>query len=508
MEYYAAYDDLNRLRCVGRSSISSCTGTQPWADDFLESFDYDKSGNRTYRTYGAYADDDDEYTYETGTDIIDKVKVAGTDKEFSNNAEGQITEVNTPVNIVYNWANKNTLSSSNEDYLGNKVNRFSHFNDRLYSQATCNLRKSYFWYDPGYGGASHRLRVGEYFDSCANARPYHLRTYVYVEGRPIAVILSERPTNDDQEEVGTFWIHTDQLGTPVLVTQSDGTERWRWENDPFGRAEPIEFTVVENDISDEDSSSGSPPKYNTCCCSPSCGAGCNLCTTGCSAGDCTGGADQDVVWSKTFDATSADADANNIRLHFSEFDVADGSSRTGKDYVELKLNDDTVIAQLTGDLGAHWTPWAGEDEPIMKLDLISDYAQDDTRGVVVDKYEYTTDDNERFIVNLRMAGQIHDEDAHASYNFHRWYRSDDGRYLSPGPDRLGGRRGRAILLYGRQPSDEHRLNRAHRGRSARWLHTSYPRDARVYLLRNEEDDRPRVTSLRAQLEMAQPPPGS
>src|SRR5438876_4270280 len=39
---------------------------------------------------------------------------------------------------------------------------------------------------------------------------------------------------------------------------------------------------------------------------------------------------------------------------------------------------------------------------------------------------------------LRMPGQIWDDDAIGSYNFHRWYRREDGRYLSPDPIGLEG----------------------------------------------------------------------
>lgn len=39
---------------------------------------------------------------------------------------------------------------------------------------------------------------------------------------------------------------------------------------------------------------------------------------------------------------------------------------------------------------------------------------------------------------LRMPGQIWDVDAKAASNFHRWYRPNDGRYLSPDPIGLAG----------------------------------------------------------------------
>ena len=179
---------------------------------------------------------------------------------------------------------------------------------------------------------------------------------------------------------------------------------------------------------------GSGSEYNTCCCKPSCGTGCNTCETSCSAGGCASGASQDVIWSKTYTVSGA----NNIRLHFERFDVAGGTSRTGKDYVNLKRENDSVIAQLTGYVGANWTGWAGEGQDSMKVEFVADNVQDSTRGFVIDKLEYTTDTNGRFVLDLRMPGQVWDADAYASSNFRRWYRSEDGRYLSPDPIGLSG----------------------------------------------------------------------
>jgi RHS repeat-associated protein len=83
------------------------------------------------------------------------------------------------------------------------------------------------------------------------------------------------------------------------------------------------------------------------------------------------------------------------------------------------------------------------------LEFVADNTQDSTRGIVIDKVEYTecaTLDGSgncatptgRMVLNLRMPGQIWDSDAEASYNFHRWYRSEDGRYLVPDPIGLAG----------------------------------------------------------------------
>ena len=441
LKYYTAYDGLNRLRCVSRGSISSCSGTEPWEDTFEESFDYDKSGNRTNRRYGEYnSSDDDAYTYVTDSDIIDKVTSGGTDKEMSNDMKGDITSVNQPNYISFTWDYYGRLGKTNDNYQGDVTHSYAEpWGDRFKKVSVCNSRETHFYYSPmGSGAASYELKLIDLFDTCESEYPRNLRAYVYLEGRPIAVAHSTRASGSSaQTEGDTYWVHTDQIGTPVLVTDDAGTEVWRWENDPFGRKAPIEFEVKAQDVDpDDDTSSGSPPKYNTCCCNTcgDAGSGCNNSTSSCSAGCCADNSSQDVVWSQTYQVSGA----NNIRLHFSAFDLEEGSTRTGKDYAELKLADSTVIATLTGALGAFWGPWAGEGEDQIDVELTADYSQASTRGFVIDKLEYTDDTGGRYVMDLRMPGQIWDADAVASSNFQRWYRSEDGRYVSPDPLGLAG----------------------------------------------------------------------
>ena len=294
---------------------------------------------------------------------------------MSNSVEGEITAVNAPVNIAYGYSKLGALTTANNNFVGNTTYRYTLHSDMFERIAVCNSRKDNYFYDPrGAGGTSHEVRVQDLFNTCTSEFPRLLRSFIYFEGRPIAVVHSERASGtDNQTDIATYWIHSDQLGTPILVTNVDGTERWRWENDPYGRTDPVEFTVSEQDVSpDEDSSSGSPPKYNTCCCS-TCGvSGCNTSQTTCTAGCCAGSTSQGVVWTKTFTVSGA----NNLRLHFSQLSVEDGTTRTGKDYVKLKKASGSVISELTGNLGAHWGPWAGEGESTMVVDLLADNVQD------------------------------------------------------------------------------------------------------------------------------------
>ncbi len=159
--------------------------------------------NRTYRRYGAYSSEDDEYTYATGTDIIDSVNGV----EMSNSAEGEITEANTPTNLAYTWSTDGELTVANNDFLGDVDSRYTHFHDRYEKIAVCNERPTFYFYDPaGGGGTSHQLRVQDTFKSCSSEFPRYLRSYIYLEGRPIAAAYSTRSSGtDDQTEGETYW---------------------------------------------------------------------------------------------------------------------------------------------------------------------------------------------------------------------------------------------------------------------------------------------------------------
>jgi len=131
-----------------------------------------------------------------------------------------------------------------------------------------------------------------------------------------------------------------------------------------------------------------------------------------------------------------------VRVHFAAFDVKAGGSRTGKDFVRITNLAGQTVTELTGNLGDFWSPWSGDGKATVTL--FADNVADVTnyRGVAIDKLEYTTATNGRFVMYLRMPGQIWEADAQTAYNYQRWYRAEDGRYVSPDPiGRAGGEDG-------------------------------------------------------------------
>jgi len=433
-KYYAAMDKLDRLRCLSRATISSCAGTEPWESKFDESFDYDLSGNRTNRRYGAFnTSDDDAYTYVSGpTDVIDLVTSGGASKSMSNDFKGDITAVNQPAFIQFTFDYEGRVTDTNDATLGSAVHFNTYFGDRYAKKSPCSAMMTRYYYHPEATGASSRPVLIDAYGTCASEYPREFRTFIYLEGRAIATVQSQLSNLGTHADTGTFWLHSDVLGSPVLVTNSSRVERWRWENDPFGRQSPVEYTVSSADVNPDDTSLKAGAE-RTCCCG-TCGvSGCDgNATTTCASNCCDGGDANGLVWSKDYTPASA----TNVRVHFSTFDVKAGATRTAKDYLVIQNNADQTIATLTGTLGDFWGPWTGDSKA--KLRLYADNVADAAPGFVVDKLEYTTATNGKFVMHLRMPGQVWEDEARHSYNYQRWYRAEDGRYVSPDPIGLAG----------------------------------------------------------------------
>ena len=73
-----------------------------------------------------------------------------------------------------------------------------------------------------YDEAGHL--VGEY-----NSAGALIQETVWLGDIPVATL---RPNGSSG--VIVYYVHTDHLNTPRLVTDTSNNIRWRWESDPFG----------------------------------------------------------------------------------------------------------------------------------------------------------------------------------------------------------------------------------------------------------------------------------
>jgi YD repeat-containing protein len=54
--------------------------------------------------------------------------------------------------------------------------------------------------------------------------------YVYLDGMPVAVLVGE------SELASLYYVHTDQLSAPHVLSDQAGSVVWRWDSDGFGYA--------------------------------------------------------------------------------------------------------------------------------------------------------------------------------------------------------------------------------------------------------------------------------
>jgi len=185
------YDELNRLTSE-QSPTSSLV------------YSYDAVGNRTQKilggavtTYG-YATDSNRLTtlqaVQVPSDANGSITNNGT-SSFNYDARGRLVSANTAIGQVYYKINA----------LGQRVQKVTPQGNTVYH------------YDIG-GRLIAESTVATTTD------------YVYIDGIPLAMLVSAG------EAVNVYYIHTDQLDTPRVLSNQTGSIVWRWDSDGFGYA--------------------------------------------------------------------------------------------------------------------------------------------------------------------------------------------------------------------------------------------------------------------------------
>jgi RHS repeat-associated protein len=231
------YDDLNRLTSASFSGAGNYT------------YDYDANGNRKLKTAAAVSTG---YTYVAPSSRLGTVKVGSSaSQSISDDTIGNITidpaaSVGSPVKYIYDNRNlapygrlvKTQGPGAQFSYLIN------HFGQRI--------RKTGANYTPP---SSATITPASYIGSTDTVFYYdqqdHLiaehdvatkqvkREYIWLYDTPVAVIAGATPSSPISATnlAKVYYIHTDHLDTPRLVTDTAGAKRWEWSiatSEPFG----------------------------------------------------------------------------------------------------------------------------------------------------------------------------------------------------------------------------------------------------------------------------------
>jgi RHS repeat-associated protein len=189
------YDNLDRLT----SAVMPTTS---------HSFGYDFNGNRTSKTVGAVTK---TYAYPTTNNQLSSITGGGT-QTFTHDANGALTSDGTN---TFTYDTKGRLVGATTalgavTYLVNSLGRRY--------QKTLQGTTTGYLYD----------QSGRLIAETADAGVTYTQ-YVWLADTPVAVI---KPTTPDPT---LYFIHTDHLDTPRVISNQAQQTVWRWDNDdPFG----------------------------------------------------------------------------------------------------------------------------------------------------------------------------------------------------------------------------------------------------------------------------------
>lgn len=172
-------------------------------------FSYDPVGNRLSETVGAGVTN---YRYATDSNRLQET--TGADPgSYTYDAAGNLIQDNR-FTYVYNQANRLAEVRQN----GNTVATYRYNAEGQRVAKTLGGRTSHFLYGP------EGQLIGVYDAATGDAR----EEILYFGSIPVATVRNGV----------IYYIHTDHLGTPRLVSDQSQTVVWRWISDPFGKSTP------------------------------------------------------------------------------------------------------------------------------------------------------------------------------------------------------------------------------------------------------------------------------
>ncbi len=198
------YDDLNRL-------------TEAQGIYGIHSYSYDANGNRLTSVIDAHVQ---TYSYATNSHRLLQTQNGGT-QEYGYDANGNTTD-NTDRQFTY--GNNNRLKEAQIANTPVATYIYNGKGERVQKQST---DTTFYYYDQ-----SGQL-IAE-LDGFGNT----LREYLYVDGQPLAYVT-----------LGAVnFIHTDHLGTPQLITDSNQNIVWSADYTPFGEATVDPNSTITNNL--------------------------------------------------------------------------------------------------------------------------------------------------------------------------------------------------------------------------------------------------------------------
>ncbi|MDE2154809.1 MAG: RHS repeat protein [Xanthomonadaceae bacterium] len=223
------YDPLYRL-----SGISD-------AGSALESYTYDRTGDRLSKTAAGLATG--PYAYTPGTHQLASIGNAARSNDADGNTTASVVGAET---FGFSYNGRNRLAAAQRNGQTVATYTYNALGQRLGKEATLpqHLTERYAYDEAG------RL-IGEYGTLFSGKHPRKKpskkdiaisRTYVWLGSLPVAVI--DNTINGSATDSTVNYVTADPLGTPRAVTDGTGALIWSWayQGNPFGEQLPTSAT--------------------------------------------------------------------------------------------------------------------------------------------------------------------------------------------------------------------------------------------------------------------------
>lgn len=206
------YDNLSRI----------IKDTSP-TDNIAWLFDYDPVGNRL-ESNKADASITVNYQYEANSNRLDQLDAQATSLDDTGNTLNDTKR-------LYSYRNSNLMTRMEDINTGQETRYSYNSQNQRMSKRLPNNSITLFVY-----GQQGEL-IGEY-DNTGN----RVREYIYSDQEGIDLVAFVDANGD------IFYVHTDHLATPRMVSDASQTIVWRWISDAFGMGAAIEDP--DNDSTD------------------------------------------------------------------------------------------------------------------------------------------------------------------------------------------------------------------------------------------------------------------
>jgi RHS repeat-associated protein len=219
---YDAGDKLTALTALSSSQHFTYDALQRlWTADAPESYgrlsyEYDAVGNRLSAIHNSTLT---QYHYPPDSHRL--AALTGTlPFTFQYNLSGNTTHTGR---FGFNYGNDRRLKTVTQDGVTLAQYRYDYQGRRV--KKTLGGQRTFYHYDQ----AGHLLAE-------TDAQGATLKEYAYLEDLPLAMITPS----------GIYYYHTDHLGTPQFLTDSNQTVVWQADYEPFGQATVVTQGVVNN----------------------------------------------------------------------------------------------------------------------------------------------------------------------------------------------------------------------------------------------------------------------